>query len=635
MNAVQRHRGPDGQGVFEDSSAGIALGHVRLSILDLSQAGTQPMSTPDGRFVLVFNGEIYNFHELRDDLSAAGIMFRSAGDTEVLLHGLACSGAEYLRRLNGMYALALWDRQTSHLMLARDPLGIKPLYYAQLPHGGLVFASEIKALCAHPRLRREVDGVAIIQHLAYCHASGDRCALASVKRLRPGFMLQWSADKPVPKTSQFYNLPFEGRCELSHGDAVDRMRTIMSAAIRRQMVSDVPVGSLLSGGLDSSLITTFAMSEASSGFQSYNIWYSSDDNRLDQFGDDRKYARVFAARHKLQLSEIPIRPDAVTLWPKLIYHLDEPIADPAAIATHLIAVLAKEHGTTVLLSGQGADELYYGYPRYKVMHLMKWLPMIPRRVAQMVSDSAHTLPGAREGRIGAFLRRVRRVLTTMTSTPERRFLSYCANTPERVIYDVVSPDLKECIKRGALWHDCLETMRSTAECDGLARFRIRDLLVYLPNHNLLYTDKMSMAVGLEVRVPMLDLELVNMVLTFPDEWLVSGLRNKVILREAAETVVPREIIQRRKAGLGAPYRKWLRYDLEPLWEELTSEAAVRSRGWFDYKQLKNIRRLSQEGKADLYMLQWAVLTIELWARQFIDRNPVEEHMRHMAGSVVM
>jgi asparagine synthase (glutamine-hydrolysing) len=294
MNAAQAHRGPDGTGAFEDAAAGVALGHVRLSILDLSPAAAQPMYSPDNRFVLVFNGEIYNFKELREELSARSRTFLSTGDTEVLLHGLQEHGKAFIEKLNGMFAFALWDRQEQALLLARDHLGIKPLYYAEPQPGVLLFASEIKALCAYPGLKREPDFEALQQYLTYCHAAGGRTALKGVKRLPPGHWLQWRRNCRI-EIQRFWRPPFRLFREGKRKEAAAELQSLVQQAVLRQLVSDVPVGAFLSGGLDSSFVTALAAGgKAAPDFQGYTITYPAVENRLDRAEEDAPYARSLA-----------------------------------------------------------------------------------------------------------------------------------------------------------------------------------------------------------------------------------------------------------------------------------------------------------------------------------------------------
>jgi asparagine synthase (glutamine-hydrolysing) len=620
MDAVQSHRGPDGSGVFEAAAAAAALGHVRLAILDLSDLAAQPMHSPDGRYVLVYNGEIYNFLALRDDLRKQGHTFSSSGDTEVLLRGLQEFGEAFLERLNGMFALALWDRQERRLLLARDQLGIKPLYYTELEGGALLFASEIKALLLHPAVRREPDFEVLQQHLAFGHASGEQTAFKGIRRLAPGALLRWDAATRTSTIRAYWRPPRDQGPGVDRRQAAEHLRDLLEAATARQMIADVPVGVLLSGGLDSSLITAFARSRATADFRCFTISYTAEDNALDGFDLDAPYARRLAHAFGLPLEEIAVKPQVAELWPGLVAHLDEPIADPAAITAYLISRLARERGTPVLLSGQGGDEVFGGYPRYLAMAATARFNRVPRVLRRLIAAGARLVPGSAPGRFGPGLRRLRRVASSLDENPDERFLAYCASTPAREIRRALSPDVNAVLGERHFADACLTRMRDDGR-SGLGRMLTRDVASYLPNHNLLYMDKMSMAVGVETRVPFLDADLLSAALRYPAAWKVAWGTTKVLLREAARGVVPDEIIRRPKAGFGVPYRKWLCHDLDEMWNDLMSEAAVRRRGWFDARALQDARRRSREGETDLFMLQWAALTLELWARQFLDRSP--------------
>jgi len=626
MNLAQAHRGPDGDGIFERPELQVALGHVRLAILDLSDFAAQPMLSPDGRFVLVYNGEIYNFAELQRDLGSSGPRAVSSGDTEVLLRGLMRWGSRFVERLNGMFAFALWDNRECELLLARDPLGIKPLYYTEPTPGSILFASEIKTLCAHPRVKREPDFKTIQQHLAFGHSCSERTALRGIRRVEPGTVLRWTAKTRNPQVLQYWRPRFGGENRSSRQGDVARLRSAVTTATERQLISDVPVGAFLSGGLDSSLITAIAAGHNSrlKPFPGYTISIPKNSNRIDQAQDDAPYARQVARGLGLAFHEIEIVPQVASLLPSLIRHLDEPLADPAIINCYLISQLARQNGTKVLLSGQGADELFGGYPRYRALRALRWIDRVPVSVRTGVTRVARLVPGGMGGRLGATIRRVRRVLSDIHRAPDERFLAYCMSTPREIVRSVLRADIQSEIEHDRPDDDCLLRMR-TGGLDGDDRFLDRDLTVYLPNHNLLYTDKMAMAAGVEARVPFLDLKLVELACSMPAEYKLVP-RPKAILREAARGLIPDSIIDRPKAGFGAPYRQWLRHDLAPVWEELTSPSAIRRRGWFSTDGLLHIREQSQSGRADYYMLQWAVLTLELWAREFLDRNPAQSHM---------
>lgn len=618
MNAAQAHRGPDCEGVFEDELAGCAMGHVRLSVLDLSSAANQPMYSADGRYVLVYNGEIYNFRQLRSELEAKGWCFESTGDTEVLLNGLIQFGADFVSKLNGMFAFALWDRVNRELLIARDPMGVKPLYYCVPRPGTVLFASEIKALLEHPAFNPVPDLVGLVQHLVFCHASADRTALKGVKRLTPGCLAHWRANDPVFRTKRYW-CPSQADYAGLKSDAVATLRNSIAAAVQRQMVSDVPVGVFLSGGLDSSYITILSKPFAETGFSGFNVNFPDSENLLDQVDPDLPYARNLAETLGIELHVTELGHSVADLWSRLVWHLDEPLVDPAAIATYLVCKQAREFGTTVLLSGQGADELFCGYPRYWVMRTTGWIESFPTGLRTSLVNAVNLLPAAMEGRAGVAFRRVRRALRGVSQDTERRFLDLCSGSPQEKVSGVLSSSFVEELNKQTAFDDCLAQLRSS-KFNGIVRFRERDLSVYLPNHNLLYTDKMGMAVGVETRVPYLDTEVVEQTLRFPIEWMLRGPRTKVLFRKCAKGTVPDSIMRRRKAGFTAPYRKWLRYDLEEMWNDVLSEKAVRHRGWFNYASLQRARQKSQAGTDDLYMLQWAALTLELWARHFLDKK---------------
>jgi len=614
MNQIQKHRGPDGDGVFEDPESGVGLGHVRLAILDLSTAANQPMISPDGRYVLVFNGEIYNFKELRNELKGKGWVFRSTGDTEVLLAGLAIKGMSFVKRLNGIFAFAFWDRKERRLLLARDPLGVKPLYWVEPKPGLWVFASEIKALLQHPDVGREPDFLAIQEHLARGHASGTRTAFKGIFRLAPMHLMVWEAGRPEMEIREYWNPDLE-RNETSYENMVEKLREVVEAGVVRQMVSDVPIGIFLSGGLDSSAITLLSKRKTQRPIQCFTISYPSSENQVDQFVNDLPYARKVAESVGFPFNNIKIKPDITHLLPSLIAHLDEPLADPAIITCYLICKLARERGVPVLLSGQGADELFGGYPRYAAVEATRWLEAFPMSLRRMMAGAARALPAVTEGWTGAFLRRLRRVVVDIDKSADVRFMAYASAEADGAICSVFSPAI-QALFDGRPSAECSLKMMTESHLTGGNRYIQRDMADYLPNHNLLYTDKISMSVGVETRVPLLDLEIVQLANSLPFSFKCKGKTTKRIFRDAMRGIVSEEVLKRPKAGFGAPYRKWLRYDLHEMWNDLFSDSSIRERGWFDPAGLRAIRKTSDDGVEDLYFLQWALLSLELWAREF-------------------
>ncbi|MDW8002916.1 MAG: asparagine synthase (glutamine-hydrolyzing) [Deltaproteobacteria bacterium] len=619
MNALQAHRGPDGRGVFEDKDDKVALGSVRLKVIDLSDRANQPMHSLDQRLVIVFNGEIYNFRELRRDLETKGYVFRTQSDTEVLLNGLIEYREEFIRKLNGIFAFAFWDRKTKRLLLARDPIGVKPLYYCEPKKGQLLFASEIKAFLGYRGFMREINFEALQEHLARCHASGNHTLFKGVFRLPPGSYLLWESKTETFRIIKYWEPPLEWIDARDYTTSVEDLKGKIIAAIKRQMVSDVPIGAFLSGGLDSTLITILASKLEENEFYCYTISYPQSENILDQFVDDTPYALSVSQLIKKTHVFINIKPSVADLFPAVIWHLDEPIADPAVFAAYLISEFARRNGTIVLLSGQGADELFGGYPRYVAMNFYSLFKIMPRPIRVTISWIGNWLPGSYEGKWGAYLRRLKKVLAEVSHFPFRAFMSYSSPTSDEHIKLVLNKDVYEMLKGRDSAAFSYRLMENLGLCDGNA-YLYRDLVDYLPNHNLLYMDKMSMAWGVEVRVPLIDIEIVETVTKMPYSWKVKGTKMKRILSDVAKDIVPEKIIKRKKTGFGAPYRKWLKYDLEKFWQDIMAEDAVRKRGWFDPKGVKTIRELSQKGKVDLYMLQWALLTCEVWARVFLDSD---------------
>lgn len=617
MNLAQSHRGPDGSGVFERFDEEAALGHVRLSILDLTDAAAQPMLSECGRYVLTYNGEIYNYRELRERIGTPRTDYRSSGDTEVLLRGLIRFGSDFVSELNGIFAFGLWDRWEQRLLLARDPLGVKPLYYTELAGGRLVFASELKAILCHSGVKIEPDPLAITQHLTVGHACGNRTAIRGIERLAPGSMLRWSGAGRTAQTASYWKPDYSpGPCH-DLGEAIEALRSTTQVAVRRQMVSDVPMGAFLSGGLDSSLIVTLASRDAPELSCFTTTAGGGPAAALDGMHDDAPYAEGLARTLGLPLTLVPLRASFSDLLPRLIYMMDEPIVDPAVINCYLISEQARDAGIKVLLSGQGADELFGGYPRYRAMAVASCLDGLPSGIRNALARGGQLLPGARAGSLGPTLRRIRRLLAGLELSAHERFLQYCCHTSPVVVDGLMHPDFCDWGDRPSPLADCLTDM---AESPWTAPDQClqRDLTVYLPNHNLLYTDKMGMAAGVETRVPLLDLELVRLANSLPYAWKVSPRHLKSILRRSARGIVPDAIIDRPKAGFGAPFRNWLRNDLGELWEDVAGKASIERRGWFSYDAVTAIREQSQSGESDLYLLQWAIITLELWARAMLD-----------------
>jgi asparagine synthase (glutamine-hydrolysing) len=637
MTDAVAHRGPDGEGTVilgGPDRPPTGLGHRRLAIIDLSAAGRQPMTVlPDvgggmqSGLTLVFNGEIYNYRELRAELVAAGHRFTSATDSEVLLHLYERDGPQMLARLNGIFSLAIHDARPlarpqgvarGALFIARDQLGVKPLYYAQTPQGFL-FGSEIKALLCDRDLSREIDPVALHETLAYLWTPAPRTVLASVRKLEPGCALI-VCDGRVQTMWRYYELPYDGtRAEQGLGASALQLAAHLETAVRRQLVSDVPVGAFLSGGLDSSAIV--AMMRRALPEQHITCFTIAfrDDVDLEGSPADLPYARQVARYLGVDLVEVSMEPADIQRLPRLVELLDEPQADPAPINALLIAERARQMGIPVLLSGAGGDDLFGGYRRHLALTLeplWTWLPQRVRRSLQaLAADSAGGPVG---GQARPVLRRLAKLLAHAGEEPDRRLISYLWWSTERLRRGLYSADFAARVRAADTAEPLLNTLaRIPAEPDRLQRLLYLETKHFLADHNLNYTDRAGMAVGVEVRVPLLDLDLVRFSTRVPAQYKQRGRVGKAVFKRAMEPYLPRQVIYRPKTGFGAPLRRWLRHELRPLVEETLSASALRRRGIFDPVAVQRLLQDDLAGRVDGAYTIFALMTLELWCRRFV------------------
>jgi asparagine synthase (glutamine-hydrolysing) len=617
MNAVQTHRGPDGEGLrlfrSSDGTVPAALGHRRLSIIDLSDRGAQPMSYAEGRYWVTYNGELYNFRELRADLEADGFRFRSNCDTEVLLAMYARHGEAMLERLNGIFAFAIWDAERRELFLARDRLGVKPLYYAQ--HDGVFhFASEVKALLQvlpAPSLSRG----ALAEYLTFLWVPDPDTLFEGIYKVPPGHSALY-ADGQL-RIKPYWDMSFapEERRATRHWPA--RVRTGVQAAIRRQLVADVPLGSFLSGGLDSGAVVA-TMRDAADEVTTYTVGFSEQDLAHEIVPDDLRYARRLARELGLDHHQRILRPDIVDLLPRLVWHMDEPVADPAAITTYLICSAARER-LTVILSGMGGDEVFAGYPRYLAARLTRPADLIPRSARAALREWLDgRLTMGRPGRMRGPRRNLMKLLRGIDQPPLDRYLTYSSYYRREELTSIFSDELRaELSARDPF----LRHREHASVVEGehwLNQLLYIDLKTYLPCLNLTYTDKMSMAASTEVRVPLLDDEVVDLAGRIPPSLKLRYTTRKYVLKRSMEGVLPREIIWRPKAGFGAPLRAWMARELRPLIDDCLSPETIRARGLFDPAAVQSLIRHNDAGTADNALRIWALLVLELWQRTFLD-----------------
>ena len=617
-NELQCHRGPDDRGEFVDAEAGVGLGHVRLSILDLSPLGHQPMCAEFDAVALVFNGEIYNFRELRSELEREGCRFRSQSDTEVLLQLYLTENHRMLSRLNGIFALAIWDKRDGSLFVTRDALGVKPLYYAETRQG-FAFASEIKALLHLVPGENELDAVALHQYLSFLWCPGAGTPLRSVRKVLPGEAMVVKAGKIVRRWL-WYELPVSRGVvgDLSEKSAsagtVDHLRK----AVHRQLVADVPVGAFLSGGLDSSSVVAFAREKAPD-IRCFTIETTGGDK--EGITDDLPYARKVAAHLGVPLDVVTVDAGRMAAdLERMVAQLDEPLADAAPLNVLYISRLARQHGMKVLLSGAGGDDLFTGYRRHVAVNYQgywSWLPRPVRGALERVTSGFDQR--------NSFLRRIGKLFNGAGLDGDARLAAYFLWGNELQLLSLYTPEFRDRVGSAPATAPLVQFLSSIpAHTSPLDRMLALEQRFFLADHNLIYTDKMSMAAGVEVRVPFLDVELVEYAARIPVGLKQRGRMGKSVLKKAMEPFLPREVIYRPKSGFGAPLRQWMHRELRPLVGDLLSPESLTRRGLFEPAAVQDLIARNDSGKVDAAYTILSLLTLEIWCRAFIDR-PLGTH----------
>ncbi|MFF7475795.1 asparagine synthase (glutamine-hydrolyzing) [Streptomyces sp. NPDC008092] len=605
------HRGPDGSGRYSHpvGDGEVHLGHRRLAIIDLSDTGAQPMAS-DG-LVLTYNGELYNAPELRAELEATGVRFRGTSDTEVLLEAWRRWGTDCLPRLRGMFAFGVFDERTGDLVLARDQLGIKPLFLLRRG-GGLVFASELKALSVATGRSLQVDDAALVASLLYYWVPDSRCAFREAEKLEPGSWLRCRPDGRVER-GRFWNLKdvaAEGRARALAGETPD-LAAVVEESTRRHLLSDVPVATFLSGGLDSSYLTALA-ARHQPGISAYTIGFRAEDAKFEAMPDDLRYARQVAGQFGVDLHEIEIAPNVLDLLPRMTYHLDEPIGDPAAINTYLICMAAREAGVKVMLSGMGADELFAGYRKHLANLIALRYQRVPRPLRRGVSAAVDRLPVASSRRGYRSVRFAKRFLSFADLPEETAFRRSYTMYDQDELLALLDPDLAGTVEDVLTEH--ADVYADNELDDFVNRMCLTDARMFLPGLNLTYTDRSSMAASTEVRVPYVDVEVVRAAFAVPGDRKIVGRQGKAVLKEAATSILPREIVYRPKGLFSAPLRAWMSRDLAPLVREVVNDGELVRSGFLRRDALARMVAEDAAGQQDYSKHLWHVLTLEYWYR---------------------
>ncbi len=614
MSSALANRGPDHQAHWHDAQKSIGLVHARLSIIDLSARSNQPLWDSTDRYCIVFNGEIYNYRELRTELVRQGCVFRSDGDGEVILYAYLRDGIASFKRLNGIYAFAIWDNLAAELLVVRDPFGVKPLYYSLTPKGFL-FASEIKALLSCRDIPRELDHTALWQALTYLWVPGPRTTLAAVRKLEPGSFLRIRQNRVVEQR-RFAEYPaFEPAFNGSLTSGINQTRQLLEQAVQRQLVADVPVGAFLSGGVDSSAICHFAAKALDRKLQCFTIELQGSET--EDMAGDLHFAKLMAKRLGVPLEVVQVTPDIVHDLPRMLFALDEPQADPAPVNALYIAERARAMNIKVLLSGAGGDDVFSGYRRHYALlqeRLWSWLPSSGR---SLLRNATAALPQGSQ-----FTRRIAKAFGYAHLPAIERLISYFFWIKPQQSLALFNPDIRVKLATS----DIAAPLRATL-ADGIAGSEPLNQMLYLEqkyfllDHNFNYTDKTSMAAGVEVRVPFLDPDLVAFANRLPPNWKYHGREGKWILKKALEGVLPHDVLYRAKTGFGAPLRAWLRGPLKPFVEEMLSPSTINRRGIFDSTAVQKLIADDRAGRLDAAYTIFSLICIEIWARQFVD-SPV-------------
>ena len=605
MGQVTSHRGPDDEGLHVDGNAGIAM--RRLSIIDLS-GGHQPISSADEQLWLVCNGEIYNYRELRGELQARGYAFKTHSDSEVLLHLYHAEGDAFVQRLNGMFDFALWDARQRRLLIGRDRLGVKPLYVRHDARS-FAFATEAKALLELPGASAELDPDAVAGYLHLGYVAAPRSIFKGIRKLPPATLV--SVQDGEVRQWRYWRLPTRIDRAATEAEWVDRVRQRMEASVHMQMVSDVPIGAFLSGGIDSSAVVAFMARHTEQPVRTYSIGF--EGGAAESFYNELPYARQVAQQFGTQHQEIVVKPDVVRLLPKLLWHMDEPVADTAFITTYLVSEFARRD-VKVILSGVGGDELFGGYRRYLGGHYAARFHKLPSWARRLAGAAAQRLPSDRHSGALNMLRLAKGFIASAEMDPDERYRSYL-----RVLgRHQVSSLLRQAPPAGP---DELDVaFEAAGRDDELNRMFCVDAETQLPDDLLMLTDKMSMAVSLECRVPLLDHELVELASGMPASIKVKDAQLKHVMKQALEGILPPEILHRSKRGFGTPMGAWLKRELAPLLRSLLAPDVIERRGLLRSDVVQRLIADHEANRADGTDALTALMNLEIWSRIFLDRH---------------
>ena len=604
MCAAITHRGPDDDGFYFNQSVG--LGMRRLAIIDL-KSGQQPIHNQDRTAWIVFNGEIYNYRELRDKLEKLGHSFYTNSDTEAIVHAYDQYGADCPNHLRGMFAFAIWDERTQELFIARDRVGKKPLLYAHV-NGQFVFGSEFSALLQHPDVPKDVDFEALNQYLSFMCVPAPLTAYKAIRKLEPGHRLRYR--KGDIKIERYWQPDFSKKVDISEQEAGERTIGILREAVKIRLMSEVPLGAFLSGGIDSSAVVALMAEESSTPIKTFSIGFEEQD--FSELHHARRVAEHVGADHH----EFIVRPDALEVLPILIEHYGEPYADSSAIPTYYVARETRKH-VTVALNGDGGDESFAGYERYAAMRLAERYHRIPAVLRESVVRQAIELMPSSETKRGR-IRDVKRFVQAASLPKVERYLRWVSVFDSQDKHDLLTENFAQQT-RGDSAAGMLDPWFARANGSGIVDAALlTDIMTYLPNDLLVKVDIATMANSLEARSPFLDHQVIEFAATLPEKYKLRGLTTKYLLKQILRKLLPAENLDRRKMGFGVPIGNWFRGKLQPLLRETLLAERSLKRGLFRPEALKRLVELHTLGERDYSPQLWTLLMLELWFQRFID-----------------
>jgi len=612
MNDALHHRGPDGEGVFWNEHVGLAM--RRLAIIDVA-GGNQPIFNEDGQVCVVFNGEIYNFQDLRARLEQRGHRFVTHSDTEAVVHAYEEYGPRCIEHLWGMFALAIWDAREHRLVLARDRLGKKPLVYYLAPDGGLAFASEFQALLSHPLVPRDVDPRSIDDFLTYLYVPAPSTVYRNVWKLPPAHTLVWQAGRVT--VEPYWQVAFGAKLNITEDEALARFGELLRDAVRRRLIADVPLGAFLSGGMDSSSVVA-EMAELSPGrVKTFSIGFGERDF------DELAYARQIAQRFGTEHQELVVEPHALNVLPTLVEHYGEPYADSSAVPSYYVSQLSRQH-VTVALNGDGGDELLAGYERHWAARIAARYDTVPRVVRHgLIRPLIPLLPEPRQRR--AFLRRAKRFMTAAHLPVLERYLHWVGAFTPAMKQDLYTDDFRSMLDGHDAGHWLRDALAPEPRLDPVDAVQRADTLLYLPGDLLVKMDIASMANSLEARSPLLDHRLIEFCAALPSHYKLRGRTSKWLLRRLMRDRLPQDILTRPKMGFGVPVGEWLRDELRPFVEDTLFSDRAEARGLFRPAAIRGLVDQHQTRRTDATSFIWALLMLELWFRRFIDQPLSSAH----------